>query len=336
MMLTEIEELEIHVIVNDELDPISPSPNPAVKAASRFMGIPLTPLKSGTQRGGATMEMRMDNSCCAAHGISLLLVATKGSQKHYLLFDAGPEGEVWERNSRRLRTEVGKIEHITLSHYHRDHSGGLTTAIELIKLNDPGSKRVVVDVHPDRPAFRGVQADQPISLEADPSFEELETAGATLLKSDKPHTVLDDFFLVSGEIPRKTSYEDGIHGGLRFNDSTAQWEEDTLIMEERYVMCNLKDKGLVVFTGCGHAGIVNTCRDAARLGNGSPLYCVVGGYHLADADDAKLDATMDDLKKLDPKVLLAGHCTGWRFKCHIAKDMPNCLVPCFSGSRYTL
>lgn len=74
MMLTEIEELEIHVIVNDELDPISPSPNPAVKAASRFMGIPLTPLKSGTQRGGATMEMRMDNICCAAHGISLLLV----------------------------------------------------------------------------------------------------------------------------------------------------------------------------------------------------------------------------------------------------------------------
>lgn len=239
-MLTEVEELEIHVIVNDELDPISPSPNPAVKAASRFMGIPLTPLKSNTQRGGATMEMRMDNICCAAHGISLLLIATKGSQKHYLLFDAGPEGDVWERNSRRLRSEIGKIEHITLSHYHRDHSGGLTTAIELINLNDPGSKKVVVDVHPDRPAYRGVQADQPISLEADPSFEELEAAGATLLKSDQPHTVLDDFFLVSGEIPRKTNYEDGIYGGLRFNDSTARWEEDTLIMEERYVMCNLK------------------------------------------------------------------------------------------------
>ena len=96
------------------------------------------------------------------------------------------------------------------------------------------------------------------------------------------------------------------------------------------------DKGLVVFTGCGHAGIVNTCRDAVKLGNGSLLYCVVGGYHLADADDSKLNATMGDLKKLDPKVLLAGHCTGWRFKCVIARDMPNCLVPCFSGSKYTL
>lgn len=71
-MLAEIDSLDIHVIVNDELDPISPSPNAAVKVASRFMGIPLSPLSS--ERGGATMEMRMDNICCAAHGISLLLV----------------------------------------------------------------------------------------------------------------------------------------------------------------------------------------------------------------------------------------------------------------------
>ncbi|KAJ5341703.1 hypothetical protein N7541_010827 [Penicillium brevicompactum] len=343
-MLTAIDHLEIHVIVNDELDPISPSPNPAVKVASRFMGVPLSRLNSDTDRGGAEMEMRMDNICCAAHGISLLLIATKDDKKHHFLFDAGPEGAVWERNSSRLRAEIGQIEHIALSHYHRDHSGGLTRAIELINKKVGGSKGVVVDVHPDRPAYRGVQADRPISLEADPSFEELEAAGGTLLKSDQLHTALDDFFLISGEIPRETTYEDGIYGGLRFNDVTKQWEEDTLVTEERYVMCNLKGllfghdagKGLVVFTGCGHAGIVNTCRDAVKLGNGTPLYCVVGGYHLADADEGKLNATMEDLKKMKPQVLLAGHCTGWRFKCLIARELPNCLVPCFSGSKYTL
>lgn len=95
-------------------------------------------------------------------------------------------------------------------------------------------------------------------------------------------------------------------------------------------------KGLVVFTGCGHAGVVNTCRDAVASGNGAPLYSVVGGYHLADAQEAKLESTMQDLKKFDPKVMLAGHCTGWRFKCQIARDMPNCLVPAFSGSKYEL
>ncbi|GAD95624.1 conserved hypothetical protein [Paecilomyces variotii No. 5] len=335
-MLTEIDSLEIHVIVNDELDPITPSMNSSVKVASQFMGIPLSPLPPGTERDGAKMEMRMDNICCAAHGISLLLIATKGNKKHYLLFDAGPEGEVWDRNSRRLRSDIDSIEHIVLSHYHRDHSGGLVRAIELIQQSNGGKRTVVMDMHPNRPDFRGVQADIPISLEADPSFDEILAAGATVLKSDQPHTVLDDFFLVSGEIPRETTYEDGIYGGLRYETSKGEWEEDTLIMDERYIMCNLKDKGLVVFTGCGHAGVVNTCRNAVALGNRTPLYGVVGGYHLADADQTKLDATMKDLKILDPKIMLAGHCTGWRFRCQIARDMPNCLVPCFSGSKYSL
>lgn len=97
-----------------------------------------------------------------------------------------------------------------------------------------------MDVHPNRPDFRGVQAEMPISLEADPSFEELQGAGATVLKSDQPHTILDDFFLVSGEIPRQTTYEDGIQGGLRYEVAKRKWEKDTLIMDERYVMCNLK------------------------------------------------------------------------------------------------
>lgn len=88
-MLTEIDQLEIHVIVNDELDPISPSQNPAVQVSSRFMGIPLSPLPPGTERGDARMEMRMDNICCAAHGISLLLVG--GTQT--FCFSVGDPGK---------------------------------------------------------------------------------------------------------------------------------------------------------------------------------------------------------------------------------------------------
>lgn len=92
----------------------------------------------------------------------------------------------------------------------------------------------------------------------------------------------------------------------------------------------------MVVTGCGHAGVVNTCYNARALGDGMPLYSIVGGYHLADASEDKLDATMKDLKAFNPKVMLAGHCTGWRFKCRISQEMPNCLVPCFSGSKYVL
>lgn len=88
-MLAEIDGLEIHVIVNDELDSISPSPNAAVKVASRFMGIPLMLVNSWTERGGATMEMRMDNVCCAMHGISLLLVSLSFDPSSYLFFQLG-------------------------------------------------------------------------------------------------------------------------------------------------------------------------------------------------------------------------------------------------------
>ncbi len=96
------------------------------------------------------------------------------------------------------------------------------------------------------------------------------------------------------------------------------------------------DKGLVLFTGCSHAGVVNAARHALELGGGAPLYAVVGGFHLADGSPEKLQSTLDDLKALGPKVLIPGHCTGWRFKFKIEQELAGFLVPCFSGTTYTL
>ena len=92
----------------------------------------------------------------------------------------------------------------------------------------------------------------------------------------------------------------------------------------------------MVFTGCSHAGIINVARHAKNLGGDVRLYTIVGGYHLADAPTEKLESSMADLKKLDPAVLMPGHCTGWRFKFMINQEMPSRLVPCFSGSRYVI
>ncbi|KAI0597879.1 Metallo-hydrolase/oxidoreductase [Biscogniauxia sp. FL1348] len=347
--LVEVDSLTIHVIVNDEIDQISPSPHPGVKHPQSFMGAPLTSLPSGTQRGGSSKEMRMDTLCCGAHGLSLLITATKDGESHSLLFDTGPEEAVWERNATRLGLDAGLIERIVLSHWHRDHSGGMLGAVRMIeaaKQDRPGEygnnnntnnnkKKVVVDLHPDRPNFRGIMAQEPISLEADPTFAEIEEAGAVVFKSDEAHTVLEDMFLVSGSIPRHTPYETGIQGGIRLT-ADEQWVRDELITEERLVMCNLKGKGLVVFTGCSHAGIVNVSRHAVELGGGVPLYCPIGGYHLADGSSDKLSRTLRDLKALKPKVLMPGHCTGWRFKARWEMEMPGSMAPLFGGTRYEL
>lgn len=201
----------------------------------------------------------------------------------------------------------------------------------------------VVDVHPDRPDYRGMvtPTGSIVSLEADPTFAEIEAAGGLLRKEQGPHTVLDDFFLVSGYIPRRTLYETGIRGALRFVSSTGEWTSDETIDDERMVICNLRGKGLVVFTGCSHAGVINVCRHALGLGSSQegkapPLYGVVGGFHLADNRPDKLAASLADLEVLDPKVLMPGHCTGWKFKFMVEQAMPAVLAPSFCGTTYTL
>jgi len=194
-----------------------------------------------------------------------------------------------------------------------------------------------VDLHPDRPAFRGFLGPYgPISLEADPSFAEIEAAGGAPSLHAETHAVCDGAFLASGEIPRHTAYEAGLRRGLRFDGAAGAWVEDTLIRDERLVLANVRGKGLVVFTGCSHAGVVNTARHAVDIAGGSvPLYAVVGGFHLADAELPQLEATIRDLKELGPKVLMPGHCSGWRIKHMIEIESPGWLAPSTVGTKFT-
>jgi 7,8-dihydropterin-6-yl-methyl-4-(beta-D-ribofuranosyl)aminobenzene 5'-phosphate synthase len=90
-----------------------------------------------------------------------------------------------------------------------------------------------------------------------------------------------------------------------------------------------------MFTGCSHAGVVNASRHGAQLGSGAPLYAVVGGYHLADAETEQIEETVKGLKALAPKLLLPGHCSGWRVKQAIEIAMPGSLAPSTFGTKFT-
>jgi 7,8-dihydropterin-6-yl-methyl-4-(beta-D-ribofuranosyl)aminobenzene 5'-phosphate synthase len=104
------------------------------------------------------------------------------------------------------------------------------------------SGHLIVDVHPSRPDYRGfVLGDHKIvSLEADPGWDEINDAGAEIQRHDHVHTVLDDMFLISGEIPRRTKYETGLKYGMRFDQAEGQWFSDEKLADERFLMCNLK------------------------------------------------------------------------------------------------
>jgi len=156
---------------------------------------------------------------------------------------------------------------------------------------------VNVDVHPDRPYQRGIclarppppsppgtvppekggrvsptgveKVDRPILSEyvawkADPTIQELETAGAKVFHHRDAHVLSDGFFGVSGLIPRKTSYETGIPNHMQWSPEGHCWVPDPDILDERYLVARVKGKGVVVLSGCSHAGIVNVCQDVQR------------------------------------------------------------------------
>lgn len=249
--LVELDSVEILVVIDNELDPISASPNLGVVQSGNLRDIAF---REEPQQPDADSEpyreAKMENICCSAHGLSLLITGIRGSQKHTILFDTGPEERAFELNATRLRADVGSIERIQLSHWHRDHSGGMLRVLSMIddarkksssSSSSSSSSPVVVDLHPDRPALRGVKAPSvgvTIALGKDPTFEEIEAAGGKVVKSDRAHAVLDDMFLISGEIPRVTPYEKGLKYGVRLQDK--QWIEDTLMKDERLLMCKVK------------------------------------------------------------------------------------------------
>lgn len=149
-----------------------------------------------------------------------------------------------------------------------------------------------VDVHPDRPYQRGIclarppptgmitsdnnkggrsspAGDRPITSEyvawkKDPTIQELETAGAKISHHREAHVLSDGFFGISGLIPRNTSYETGIPNHMQWSPEQQCWVPDPDILDERYLVAKVKGKGIVVLSGCSHAGVVNVCQDVQR------------------------------------------------------------------------
>ena len=146
-----------------------------------------------------------------------------------------------------------------------------------------------------------------------PNPADYQAAGAEPVVNGAAQLALDGLFFVSGEIPRVTPYEVGLPGHVaRANDADA-WAPDPLIVDERFLAVHVRDKGLVVFTACSHAGLINTLTEARAHFPGVPLHAVVGGFHLAGPNNQKIiPDTVRDLAGFDPQWIVPSHCTGWR------------------------
>jgi 7,8-dihydropterin-6-yl-methyl-4-(beta-D-ribofuranosyl)aminobenzene 5'-phosphate synthase len=259
-------------------------------------------------------EFSGEGLCCACWGLSLSLTGRVGSRSHALLFDTGPAAYAIDGNAARLGTDLGGIEAMVLSHGHIDHGGGILAALKMItKAN--GGRPVPTHVNPGMFVHRGQlkEDDSVFPMEDVPGPEALAAAGARVVNDAEPRCLLDDMFYLSGEIPRVTPYEKGLPGHMKRAPDNGEWEPDPWLMDERFLAINVRDRGIIVFSACSHAGIVNVLTHARELFDPIPLYGVMGGFHLAgEACEKIIPQTVEDLKQFDLKMIVAGHCTGWR------------------------
>jgi 7,8-dihydropterin-6-yl-methyl-4-(beta-D-ribofuranosyl)aminobenzene 5'-phosphate synthase len=169
-----------------------------------------------------------------------------------------------------------------------------------------------------------------------PSIEDLTSRGANVICTVEPRSFLDDMFFVSGEIPRVTAFERGMPGQVRRTADGKGWEPDELLADERWVAVNVKAKGLVIFSACSHAGIVNVLRHARESFPAIPLYAVMGGLHLVGVNEDIIPDTVDAMKDFKLATIAAGHCTGWRALNALAIAFGGAVVaPTAVGSHYS-
>ncbi|MBU0494653.1 MAG: MBL fold metallo-hydrolase [Chloroflexi bacterium] len=267
----------------------------------------------------------------AEHGFSVLVrVYGEDETAHVILFDTGAGPTTAVINTRRLLLGLDDVTAIVLSHGHMDHAGGLLGALQAIQ-----RPNVPVLIHEQAFATRGWLQDDG-TVQRDPAFPRPETiaqAGGQVQLVQKPLLVADGLALLTGEIPRRTDFEPGRPGQMILVNG--EWQPAPEMLDDQALVVHVRDMGLVVITGCAHAGVINTVRYAQELVPDVPLYAIIGGFHLVGRDsEARIARTVDELARLAPARLVSSHCTGSPGTRALANALPEAFVPAGVGNLY--
>jgi 7,8-dihydropterin-6-yl-methyl-4-(beta-D-ribofuranosyl)aminobenzene 5'-phosphate synthase len=164
----------------------------------------------------------------------------------------------------------------------------------------------------------------------------LEAAGLAVIERREPSLLVHGSVLITGEVDRTTDFEHGMPVAHQAWTGS-EWRHDPLVIDDQALVVHVRGRGLVVLTGCGHAGAINIARHAQRLTAAPTLHALVGGLHLGGpAFEPIIEATVRALHAMTPDLAVPGHCTGWRAQHALAAALPNAWMPGSSGLSYRL
>jgi 7,8-dihydropterin-6-yl-methyl-4-(beta-D-ribofuranosyl)aminobenzene 5'-phosphate synthase len=273
--------------------------------------------------------MLTDRAGVGEWGFSALVEA----DGHRILFDTGARPETVLQNARELKIDLGGVTDVILSHHHGDHTGGLLTLRRELAMRNPDAlKRAYVGagIFLSRPAPDGRETNEALLAR-----KEFEAKGGSFVVVERPTELFPGAWL-TGPVPRTHPERNwSFKRTIRYPDG--RQAEDNIPEDMSLVLDT--EKGLVLVSGCGHAGIINTLEYARQKVRETNVYAALGGFHLFEADDATLDWTAAKLRPMAVSNFLGAHCTGiepvYQLRGRLGLNRAHCTVGAV-GSRFTL
>ncbi|HEY9074642.1 MAG TPA: MBL fold metallo-hydrolase, partial [Desulfobaccales bacterium] len=266
---------------------------------------------------------RLPKPLVAAHGLAYLITLNQQGRLTRILMDAANDPLPLFNNLEALGHNPEEIDAVVVSHGHPDHYGGLLSF--LAKRLGPMPIYLHEDTYFPKLFITPKGRIGPWMLDA----EKLTQAGGKLEENRGPVMVLGQV-LLTGTVERTTDYEKGLPV---FKRKVNDQEEPDPFSDEQALVAHVEGRGLVVIGGCSHPGIVNMVKYAQKLTGVDKVALIMGGFHLTAGGEPLIQSTIQGLKEINPELIIAGHCTGFRALTKLAAAFPDTFMVSCVGTK---
>lgn len=308
LKITEADKVTVWVLTDNYYDALRPD----AKITKRYRVVP-------------------GKSIHAEHGLAYYVETVVDGKTSGCMFDYGLDPIGVMNNISVLGLDLGKTNAFSLSHGHFDHWMG---AVSILKANQSKIAKGTPFYVGDE-AFARRYSLRPGGTEAmdlgQLKKEDIEALGMKVVAVKEPIQIIPGAYF-TGNIERITAYEK-VPPSLLIKRGEKPEPDD--FRGEQALFFNVKGKGLVVLSGCAHAGIVNTAKQAQKIAGTDKIHAVMGGFHLIGAKPEVIQNTVADIKAMKPDYIAPTHCTGFEAIVAFGKEMPKEFILNTAGTQYT-